>query len=294
KDVFDEDEEDKYKERNPGNSLKRKESGSGGKSTLEEFIREEENKKEKINRKDYWLREGIIVKAINPLELSMDALKEIHSRFMKTFHHIHRNRFMILEVESTKFQGNVNPILQYISFANVKDVVTKLQEYVDNINLNIYKLETRGLVSKYVFPDDDLRGRCTMVSGGGRIRPQKDPLNNPIDMVVGTPGRILQHIEEGNLVYGDIKYLVLNEADIMFDRGFGPDICKFLAPLKHRASKSDGLGFLTILVTATMTMLEVKRHCTSATLTLHKRISSARHNFIKLSGSENKLEALLQ
>ncbi|RYR62286.1 hypothetical protein Ahy_A04g019743 [Arachis hypogaea] len=271
KDVFDEDEEDKYKERNPGNSLKRKESGSGGKSTLEEFIREEENKKEKINRKDYWLREGIIVKAINPLELSMDALKEIHSRFMKTFHHIHRNRFMILEVESTKFQGNV--LFQEI----VKDVVTKLQEYVDNINLNIYKLETRGLVSKYVFPDDDLRGRCTMVSGGGRIRPQKDPLNNPIDMVVGTPGRILQHIEEGNLVYGDIKYLVLNEADIMFDRGFGPDICKFLAPLKHRASKSDGLG-----------------HCTSATLTLHKRISSARHNFIKLSGSENKLEALLQ
>lgn len=47
-----------------------------------------------------------------------------------------------------------------------------------------------------------------MVSGGGRLRPQEDSLNNPIDMVVGTPGRILQHIEEGNMVYGDIKYLV--------------------------------------------------------------------------------------
>ncbi|XP_072092810.1 acetylornithine deacetylase [Arachis hypogaea] len=44
-------------------------------------------------------------------------------------------------------------------FYNVKDVVTKLQEYVDNINLNIHKLETRGPVSKYVLPDDDLRGR---------------------------------------------------------------------------------------------------------------------------------------
>lgn len=52
------------------------------------------------------------------------------------------------------------------------------------------------------------RFRSTMVSGGGRIRPQEDALNSPIDMVVGTPGRILQHIEEGNLVYGDIKYLV--------------------------------------------------------------------------------------
>lgn len=49
-----------------------------------------------------------------------------------------------------------------------------------------------------------------MVSGGGRLRPQEDSLNVPIDMVVGTPGRILQHIEEGNMVYGDIKYLVRN------------------------------------------------------------------------------------
>lgn len=39
----------------------------------------------------------------------------------------------------------------------------------------------------------------------------------------------------------------------MFDRGFGPDIRKFIAPLKQRASKADSLGFQTVLVTATMT-----------------------------------------
>ncbi|KAK8464201.1 hypothetical protein PHAVU_011G144600 [Phaseolus vulgaris] len=64
---------------------------------------------------------------------------------------------------------------------------------------------------------------------------------------------VLQHIEEGNMVYGDIKYLVLDEADTMFDRGFAPDMRKFLGPLNSRASKPDGLGFQTILVTATMT-----------------------------------------
>ncbi|KAL2334976.1 hypothetical protein Fmac_016189 [Flemingia macrophylla] len=145
------------------------------------------------------------------------------------------------------------------------------------------------------------RFRCTMVSGGGRLRPQEDSLNNPIDMVVGTPGRVLQHIEEGNLVYGDIKYLVLDEADTMFDRGFGPDIRKFLGPLKNRSSKPDGLGFQTILVTATMTKAvqklideEFQGIVHLRTSTLHKKISSARHDFIKLSGSENKLEALLQ
>ncbi|KAK4434135.1 DEAD-box ATP-dependent RNA helicase 39 [Sesamum alatum] len=145
------------------------------------------------------------------------------------------------------------------------------------------------------------RFRSTMVSGGGRLRPQEDSLNSPIDMVVGTPGRVLQHIEDGNLVYGDIRYLVLDEADTMFDHGFGPDIRKFLGPLKNRASKPDGLGFQTVLVTATMTKAvqklvdeEFQGIAHLRTSTLHKKIASARHDFIKLSGSENKLEALLQ
>ncbi|KAL6578276.1 hypothetical protein OROMI_010604 [Orobanche minor] len=145
------------------------------------------------------------------------------------------------------------------------------------------------------------RFRSTMLSGGGRLKPQEDSLNSPIDMVVGTPGRVLQHIEEGNLVYGDIKYLVLDEADTMFDHGFGPDIRKFLGPLRNRAFKPDGLGFQTVLVTATMTKAvqnlvdeEFDGILHMRTSTLHRRIASARHDFIKLSGSENKLEALLQ
>ncbi|KAF3549388.1 hypothetical protein DY000_02002955 [Brassica cretica] len=145
------------------------------------------------------------------------------------------------------------------------------------------------------------RFRSILVSGGSRIRPQEDSLNNAIDMVVGTPGRILQHIEEGNMVYGDIAYLVLDEADTMFDRGFGPDIRKFLAPLKQRALKTNDLGFQTVLVTATMTTAVQKlvdeefqgiEHL--RTSTLHKKIANARHDFVKLSGSEDKLEALLQ
>ncbi|KAG5573251.1 hypothetical protein H5410_063017 [Solanum commersonii] len=145
------------------------------------------------------------------------------------------------------------------------------------------------------------RFRSTMISGGSRLRPQEDCLASPIDMIVGTPGRVLQHIEEGNMVYGDIRYLVLDEADTMFDRGFGPDIRKFLAPLKNRASKTGDEGFQTVLVTATMTKAVQKlvdeefqgiEHL--RTSSLHKKIASARHDFIKLSGSENKMEALLQ
>ncbi|CAF2043216.1 BnaA09g22860D [Brassica napus] len=145
------------------------------------------------------------------------------------------------------------------------------------------------------------RFRSILVSGGSRIRPHEDSLNNAIDMVVGTPGSFLQHVEEGNIVYGDIAYLVLDEADTMFDRGFGPDIRKFLAPLKQRALKTNDQGFQTVLVTATMTTAVQKlvdeefqgiEHL--RTSALHKKIANARHDFVKLSGSEDKLEALLQ
>ncbi|PKU72696.1 DEAD-box ATP-dependent RNA helicase 39 isoform X1 [Dendrobium catenatum] len=145
------------------------------------------------------------------------------------------------------------------------------------------------------------RFRSTMISGGGRSKPQEDSLNVPLDVVVGTPGRILQHIEDGNIVYGDIKYLVLDEADTMFDKGFGPDIRKFLGPLKKRAGKPGDQGFQTVLVTATMTKAvqklieeEFEGIVHLRTSTLHKKVASARHDFIKLSGTENKLESLLQ
>ncbi|CAL4978284.1 unnamed protein product [Urochloa decumbens] len=145
------------------------------------------------------------------------------------------------------------------------------------------------------------RFRSTMVSGGTRLRPQEDSLNMPVDMVVGTPGRILDHIKDGNMVYGDIKYLVLDEADTMFDQGFGPDIRKFLAPLKNRAAKPGDQGFQTVLVTATMTKAvqklideEFEGIVHLRTSSFQKRVATARHDFIKLTGSENKLEALLQ
>ncbi|WVZ72609.1 hypothetical protein U9M48_021040 [Paspalum notatum var. saurae] len=145
------------------------------------------------------------------------------------------------------------------------------------------------------------RFRSTMVSGGTRLRPQEDSLNMPVDMVVGTPGRILDHIKDGNMVYGDIKYLVLDEADTMFDQGFGPDIRKFLAPLKNRAAKPGDQGFQTVLVTATMTKAvqklideEFEGIVHLRTSTFQKRVATARHDFINLSGAENKLEALLQ
>lgn len=51
-----------------------------------------------------------------------------------------------------------------ILWCSVNDVMKKLQEYIDDINANIEKLDCRGPVSKYVLPDENLRGRSVGLS----------------------------------------------------------------------------------------------------------------------------------
>jgi len=60
--------------------------------------------------------------------------------------------------------------------------------------------------------------------GGSTMRPQRDSLEHGAHIVVGTPGRIMDHIERGSLKLDGINTLVLDEADRMLDMGFYDDI----------------------------------------------------------------------
>src|SRR5277367_7110894 len=64
--------------------------------------------------------------------------------------------------------------------------------------------------------------------GGEPIERQIRALTRGIDIVVGTPGRVLDHIERRTLYLGDIVHVVLDEADRMLDIGFRPDIERIL------------------------------------------------------------------
>jgi ATP-dependent RNA helicase DeaD len=66
------------------------------------------------------------------------------------------------------------------------------------------------------------------VYGGKPIRGQIEKLQRGAEVVVGTPGRVLDHIGRGTLKLGDVRLLVLDEADRMLDIGFRPDIEKIL------------------------------------------------------------------
>jgi len=72
------------------------------------------------------------------------------------------------------------------------------------------------------------RIRCVALYGGKPIRGQIDKLKRSPQIVVGTPGRILDHIGRGTLQLRDIYFVVLDEADRMLDIGFRPDIEKIL------------------------------------------------------------------
>ena len=67
--------------------------------------------------------------------------------------------------------------------------------------------------------------------GGEPIERQIRALTRGVDIVVGTPGRVLDHIERRTLYLGDIVHVVLDEADRMLDIGFRPDIERILRKL---------------------------------------------------------------
>jgi ATP-dependent RNA helicase DeaD len=64
--------------------------------------------------------------------------------------------------------------------------------------------------------------------GGKPIRGQIDKLRRGAEVVIGTPGRVLDHLARGTLELRDLKIIVLDEADRMLDIGFRPDIEKIL------------------------------------------------------------------
>jgi superfamily II DNA/RNA helicase len=68
------------------------------------------------------------------------------------------------------------------------------------------------------------RVRIVTVYGGRGYETQVDPLRAGVDVVVGTPGRILDLVQQDELDLGHVKVLVLDEADEMLDLGFLPDV----------------------------------------------------------------------
>jgi ATP-dependent RNA helicase RhlE len=69
------------------------------------------------------------------------------------------------------------------------------------------------------------------VYGGVGYEPQVKALRAGVDVIVATPGRLLDHLEKQNVVFDEVEVLVLDEADRMLDMGFAPQINRIIAQL---------------------------------------------------------------
>ena len=88
------------------------------------------------------------------------------------------------------------------------------------------------------------RLRVAPVYGGAGMQEQANQLRRGVDLVVATPGRLLDHMQRGNVRFDELKILVLDEADRMLDMGFLPDINRILRRMPKQRQ--------TLLFSATM------------------------------------------
>jgi superfamily II DNA/RNA helicase len=95
-------------------------------------------------------------------------------------------------------------------------VVTPTRELASQVSSDLATASNRG------------RARVLTVYGGVGYEDQLGTLRHGADVVVGTPGRLLDLVDRGALDLGHIKVLVLDEADKMLDLGFLPDVERIL------------------------------------------------------------------
>ncbi len=133
--------------------------------------------------------------------------------------------------------------------------------------------------------------KCATVYGGVDMDPQTQALRAGVEIIVATPGRLLDHLQMKNTSLGQVQMVVLDEADRMLDMGFLPDISRILnllpkerQSLMFSATFSEEIKRLAANFLRDPQLLEVARRNATA--------ESIRQDVIRLHDSE-KTDALL-
>ncbi|MBS0372658.1 MAG: DEAD/DEAH box helicase [Proteobacteria bacterium] len=132
--------------------------------------------------------------------------------------------------------------------------------------------------------------RSTCIYGGVDMNPQIQELRRGIEIVVATPGRLLDHVQQKTIALGQVEFLVLDEADRMLDMGFIPDIRRILSllpanrqSLLFSATFSDEIKKLADQMLKNPQLIEVaRRNMVSETIThiVHPVSSGLKRNLL--------------
>lgn len=145
--------------------------------------------------------------------------------------------------------------------------------------------------------------KSAVIFGGVGIQPQITTLRNGVDILIATPGRLLDHVSQGTVDLRHVEMFVLDEADRMLDMGFIKDIRRIIAilPAKKQnllfsATYSDEIKKLCESILRNPAIVEVARRNTSSELVKQSVILVDCKRKSALLGkliSENKWEQVL-
>jgi ATP-dependent RNA helicase RhlE len=178
----------------------------------------------------------------------------------------------LLQRLNTSVQANNKRHIRALILVPTRELAAQVQESVD-------------IYGKY------LSLRSTVVFGGVGIGPQIKHLRQGVDILVATPGRLLDHVEQKTLDLSRVEILVLDEADRMLDMGFIRDIRRIIALLpKQRqnlmfsATFSDEIKLLANSILKSPETIQVARRNTTAegvTQTIHPVDHSRKSELLK-------------
>jgi ATP-dependent RNA helicase RhlE len=122
------------------------------------------------------------------------------------------------------------PILQHLSNNKVFDRKKKIRSLIvtPTRELAIQIEESFKAYGRYTGLT------CTVVFGGVNQNPQTNALRNGVDILVATPGRLLDLMNQGHISIKDVEIFVLDEADRMLDMGFIHDVRKIISHLPQK------------------------------------------------------------
>jgi len=146
--------------------------------------------------------------------------------------------------------------------------------------------------------------KSAVVFGGVKINPQIQKLRNGVDILVATPGRLLDHVSQRTVDLSKVEILVLDEADRMLDMGFIRDIRKILALLPRKrqnllfsATYSDEMRKFSETLLEAPAHIEVARRNTPAELVeqvIHMVDRERKRELLSfMVGSQNWRQALV-
>ncbi|MDC1194428.1 DEAD/DEAH box helicase [Pseudomonadota bacterium] len=148
---------------------------------------------------------------INPTEIQKSAIPQVL---------MGRDLLGCAQTGTGKTGSFIMPLVEILNSGKSKSRMPRSLILAPTRELAMQVSEEFNLINKH------LKLQMALLIGGVSFVEQDNKLAKGVDVLVATPGRLLDHIERGKVILKDVKILVIDEADRMLDMGFIPDIIK--------------------------------------------------------------------